>query len=586
MVAIPGGRHGSDNVAGSEEEDGGGYSSLFPTQDAIATAAKLRHVNRLLREAGIDESELDPESVDALGDILMASSLSSCHSSQPWSKQKASRAEELRSREEEEKGGEALPPSPTWSSGSATGAAAPSDDGLDGVGRDSTAVTYRIPSGALTPLLVATAPAGDAPEAAAVTTAAASAAMHLRILRKLDEQARLIAELRDRVDDLSAAIVGGGGRGGEGSIRSSEGSVRRYAQQPRPVLPPLRPPPGQLQPAATDNMAPPGEAADAAARAPHLPWIGSIVEFLSVEVPRRIHDSRPAKIVRLYRELRRRQVPDADFGGLFRVLLMVGILAARLSTRRSNNQSQPSSRQLHESATLSEHLLHLWRLYRVPIATALVVMGFLVHSGYARFLYNFFVKEDYPGRIWDGEDIDPDHLVGRERQQQQQQPPNRPEAPDLAAPNGAAGGPQVPPQQQQEQPNAERRDPVAEGVGQYVLAGRIPRHEDDDNGEEDLRGGRGPARRRQRRHAAPVQLLIEIGYLLSSFVLSIFPTWRPVARNMDNRDDEDDANPDNGNDDYDDRGGDDNHDPDQLPQIRQPQDPAEYDDDDDDDDDH
>jgi hypothetical protein len=289
-------------------------------------------------------------------------------------------------------------------------------------------------------------------------------------------------------------------------------------------------------------------------------------------------ESRPAKVVRLFLELRRRQVPDADLGGFLRVLAMVGILAARLSARQ---QQQEARRQLGEAATLSERAAHLWRLHRVPLLVTLGVWGYMVHSGYARFLYNFLVEEDYAGRIWNGEDIDPDQVVARarERDRLRQLLQNRPAAagPGGAAPPGepaAAGGPR---------PQA---DGGAPAVGQYVLGGQIPRHEE---GDDD--GGARGARRRGQRRPAPVRLLVEIGLLLSSFVLSIFPTWTPVAAPRDRADDDPDE--DGGDDaasqgegagghdsDNDGDGRDDDDDPDWLPRVRPPRDPAEYEEDD------
>lgn len=91
-----------------------------------------------------------------------------------------------------------------------------------------------------------------------------------------------------------------------------------------------------------------------------------------------LRQSRLVRIVLLFLAMRRRQAPDFDLGSLFKIMFMLAVLSARM------RQNDP----------------------RVHILGALVIAGFMVQTGYASFLYRFFVKENYPGRIWNGEEID------------------------------------------------------------------------------------------------------------------------------------------------------------------------------------
>jgi hypothetical protein len=540
-----GGSSSSDGAAAAAAAGSAAAVDSSPTSPSpsflspYASAAKRRgEIGRFLDEAGVAEAELDPASLEALGEILLLQASSSSSS---------------RSQHSANAGG-----------GGSNGTGGSSSMGAPAASAGAPAVVaFKVPSGTLCPLLSSPSPppGGDATS--------------LRILRKLDEQARMIAELRDRVEDISAALRLSGGRGRDGADEQG-GSAPR--QPPPPPLPrqPVLPPAGAAGPV------PPPPAAAAAAEAPAPPpratWVGSVLGYLA--------ESRPAKVARLFLELRRRQVPDADLGGFLRVLAMVAILAARLSARQ---QQQEARRQLlGEAATLSERAAHLWRLHRVPLLVTLGVWGYMVHSGYARFLYNFLVEEDYAGRIWNGEDIDPDQVVARERDRLRQ---NRPAAGPggAAAPPGepaAAGGPRAPPPP----PQQARADGGAPAVGQYVLGGQIPRHEEGDGDDEGGGGGARGARRRVQRPPAPVRFLVEIGLLLSSFVLSIFPTWTPVAAPRDRADDgpdedggDDAASQDEGgghDNDGDGDGRDEDDDPDWLPRVRPPRDPAEYEDDD------
>jgi hypothetical protein len=105
----------------------------------------------------------------------------------------------------------------------------------------------------------------------------------------------------------------------------------------------------------------------------------------------------------------------------------------------------------------------------------------------------------------------------------------------------------------------------------YVVGGQVPRPDDD---PDDVEEGR-----ERRRMPATIRFVVEVGYLLSSFVLSIFPMWQPVAMEPPAaRRAADDIVPGDNNGQQRQEG------PRHLPQVQPPRDPAEYDDDDDEDD--
>jgi hypothetical protein len=192
-----------------------------------------------------------------------------------------------------------------------------------------------------------------------------------------------------------------------------------------------------------------------------------------------------------------------DGGLLFKVLVILAILTARWSSsKRKKQMSTTKSAALDHSRTLAE----FWDAYRLYIMIILVVVGFFIQSGYLEFLYNFFIKENYPVRIWCGEDVDMEALQQPDPQQQQ----NRAQQPR-------------PRLEREAQARRVREQEGRGGVDGFLDWNRIWRE-----GVLRLMVGPPPHERVNDRFLVQVgrlvaKTLIDFFCLVGSFVLSIFP---------------------------------------------------------------
>jgi hypothetical protein len=218
--------------------------------------------------------------------------------------------------------------------------------------------------------------------------------------------------------------------------------------------------------------------------------------------------SRVSKIMKLFFALRRRQAPNFDGGLIIKVLVMMTILLSRLSNRRKRAGTLDGGEEDW-----------MWE-YRFYFMIVLVIGGFLVQSGFIKFTYTFFVKENYPARIWEGEEIEDVEREALEAQQRQRRPPPPP------------------------RPRDDENAPQEPGWRQTFLAGGIAPNNDPEH-----------------RAGGVLRVVQDVGFFIGSFFLSIFPMWRPEAlagprpRVVNNEDDADDGIG--------------------LPEVRPPQDPAE-----------
>jgi len=192
-----------------------------------------------------------------------------------------------------------------------------------------------------------------------------------------------------------------------------------------------------------------------------------------------------------------------------------------------------------------------------------VLGGFLVQTGFLQLAYFFLFKEQYPLRIWQGEDINVDRAVAEAAAAAAPRPP--PGAAAAAA--GHRGG----------------AAPAAANAWRHTfLGGRIApggaANQENDNDPN-------PNNNNTTTLGLILTTISDIGFFIGSFFLSIFPMWRPEALEgprlvpaaagaAGNP-----ADPIGG-------GADDPDDDDYgLPQVRPPRDPVEAADDDDDDED-
>ena len=176
-------------------------------------------------------------------------------------------------------------------------------------------------------------------------------------------------------------------------------------------------------------------------------------------------DSRLARLVRIFGEMRRRQVPNFEWGLVFKVVIMMAILFSRLgggasSSGDDEDQGIPT---------------------KFYILGTVLVGGFLFQTGYAQFLYKFIVEENVLYRILI---LNQDVVI----------PPPGPARP-----------------QRDNNINNNNNDDGWFDWRETFLGGRIQRGEQDPQAPFLWR------------------CVCEIVLLVSSFVLSIFPMWHPQA---------------------------------------------------------
>ena len=280
------------------------------------------------------------------------------------------------------------------------------------------------------------------------------------ILDQLQLQTALLMDLQRRVDELTQIVH-------QQQYRSG---LPPPTFQQQPVFPPHLQQPRNVHPAEQQRRQPPrgdvhhdgGPPPPPPPQPPQMFIFSHLTQLYEalLSIPSVIRSSRMAKIWHVFWELHRRDMGNRIDGNLLLKILFVLLVITAKMTASSKRRKKGST--------------------NIPfgVAAVLIFVGFLLQSGYYRFFHNFFIKERYPQRIWNGERIDV------AAQQQQQQPP-RPAEP---RPNRAAV---VPPQQ-------------------GILRGHIP--------QANAQAG------------AAGRVVMDILYLLGSFLLSILPMWKAEPR--------------------------------------------------------
>jgi len=176
------------------------------------------------------------------------------------------------------------------------------------------------------------------------------------------------------------------------------------------------------------------------------------------KVPGRLRESKTFKLWRLFWLLHRRYV-RLDGGLFFKVFMVVALFSAKMMTRKKTPEGA------FWSATAKSYLV-----------ISLVITGFLIQSGYIKFIYRFFIKENYIDRIYRGEDIVPNDVNWDE-------PPRR-------------------------RNNNENRNNIQNVLPRNnFFMGLVPRP-----------------------RANGFNIFTDIAILIGSFVLSLFPIWKPEGR--------------------------------------------------------
>lgn len=197
----------------------------------------------------------------------------------------------------------------------------------------------------------------------------AASATEQRILDKLHQQTQLILELHQRIDTLTNTVdrlsKGGDPIQTNAGTRFSD-TVQAPPQTQQRAVPeaPRRAVPRAIPDDAHDEDIHPERQAPLPPGRLNIPMFTSLYDTVT-GIPNHVRNSRVAKIVKVYGALRRQQAPDFDVLLIFKVLVMMCILMARVSSRRKEADSM------------------LWAS-RTYLAGVFIVAGFLLKSGYLR----------------------------------------------------------------------------------------------------------------------------------------------------------------------------------------------------------
>lgn len=219
----------------------------------------------------------------------------------------------------------------------------------------------------------------------------------------------------------------------------------------------------------------------------------------------KIHTSKGGKIFRLFIELKNRRVRNFDHGLFVKVLFMLGIFMFRIQRRGGKPKDGGFFSNLDFSTKFS------------MLATCIMIF-FLVQNGFMKFMYNF-LKENYAGRIMDGEELDVNTVIAEEETKRERativdQNENNNNERDVV--NNAN--------------NIPNDNPLVGGIA--VIQDIILRQIDVINRvnwrRTFLGGAIIPNNQEERQRISLIRFFHDFVFLIGSFFLSIFPMWRPV----------------------------------------------------------
>jgi hypothetical protein len=275
------------------------------------------------------------------------------------------------------------------------------------------------------------------------------------ILQQLQLQTQMIMDMQRRIDHLTNVVHH------NNMVRGGAPPPQMQFLGPPTMMPPMMPP--MTAPHQQQQFVPPQHAARAAPHAPQAPlartFFASICDYVA-NIPVRVRETRTAEVFRVFFLLHQRHI-RLDGGLVLKVFMAVAIFSAKMMSRRNRRGD-------FWSPTIKFYLV-----------VGLILIGFLVQSGYMSLFYGFFVKENLVRRIYAGETIDVDqvNLMGNNAN------------PAARAANANANN----------------------------LRNLIPRN--------NFVGGNIPAPARN-----GFNILTDIVILFGSFVLSILPMWKPEAQ--------------------------------------------------------
>lgn len=199
------------------------------------------------------------------------------------------------------------------------------------------------------------------------------------ILKHLEMQNAMISDMQRRIDHLTDLVHNLSVRGEKGSyegVRKNSIPVETHLPAPQNHQQVDFPPNNHLHIQQREHIEanPPRE----------LSWFS--------DIPSRFRESRTFKLWCLFWSLHQRHV-RLNFGLIIKVFLVVTIFSAKMMTRKKAQEGD------------------FWSAgAKFYLVLGLVMTGFLIQSGYLNFFYRFFVKENYVDRIYRGEDINADEV--------------------------------------------------------------------------------------------------------------------------------------------------------------------------------
>ncbi|KAL7558268.1 hypothetical protein ACA910_009938 [Epithemia clementina (nom. ined.)] len=358
----------------------------------------------------------------------------------------------------------------------------------------------------------------------------ASKSIEARILEQLQVQTTLILQLQRRVDELTVTVreqqeqIHSSFRGGTTNNQyhsttkrgNDDDSSSTTGPGKSATLAAAAPPHAvsdnsNTQPRPAETGAPAPQELRVVAPVPPRRRGGWLFQLVQRPLEN-VRNSKVAGLWKVFHKVRKQEVRDLQWGVIIKVLVMMFILLGRvMSSSGRNNNSAKESDEFYNIP------------YKFYVLIAVVIMGMMGQTGYFTFLYKFFVKERYPARILVlGEDVDA-ILEGLENQGRPRPPPAGPRRdaagadPGNADGAGAAGG----------APEGE-----INWAQTFLLGGRIARANNNNNNPLQQQQQDNPLEQQQQQGGigrAIWNAIADVLYLLGSFVLSIFPMWRPQA---------------------------------------------------------
>ncbi|KAL3936014.1 MAG: hypothetical protein SGBAC_008585 [Bacillariaceae sp.] len=402
------------------------------------------------------------------------------------------------------------------------------------------------------------------------------------IMEQLKMQTNLILSLQDKIQVLTRKVNEMDGIGTEPLLMDQQQHQQQQQQQQQQQGDARAGRVRIIRREVQYNIPPPGQAAAAAAARNGI--------FANQAAPAAVagpQDFQPnvlawfCETTRLFWSLSRDYVRPIDGALLFKLIFMTTVVMARITKKSKRNSSSKNSSNSNSSKDP-----------KILMVSALLMMGFLFHTRYIQYVYQFFWKQNVPGRVWKGEQNitipPPEHENENNGGWNQNENNNN---------NNARGN--DPPRQPNPVPPRLRRRDNGGGGGRGgneaappglrwwqqndLLLGGVAPHDAADPNNNNNNNNAPPA---------PVNPIVAvfhgIYYLVGSFVFSIFPMWNPQGhqqrRPLRQERLDDNGNNNNNNNDNGGNNNNNNHENEgRIPQVQAPRDAMQAADDDSDD---